>query len=117
MQLGRLGVWTFLDLMSAGEAAAFVQRVEALGYSTLWLPEAIGRDPFALIGYLMARTEQYWAGRHADDVVKLAQETRALARQVATAAKAHSLTRANTAFEKMNKTCNTCHDLHPEKRP
>ena len=58
MKLGRLGVWTFLDLMSAGEAAAFVQRVEALGYSTLWLPEAIGRDPFALIGYLMARTER-----------------------------------------------------------
>jgi probable F420-dependent oxidoreductase len=58
MQLGRLGVWTFLDLMSAGEAAAFVQRVEALGYSTLWLPEAIGRDPFTLLGYLAARTER-----------------------------------------------------------
>jgi probable F420-dependent oxidoreductase len=58
MQLGRLGVWTFLDLMSAAEAAAFVQRVEALGYSTLWLPEAIGRDPFALLGFLFARTEK-----------------------------------------------------------
>jgi probable F420-dependent oxidoreductase len=58
MELGRLGVWTFLDLMSAGEAAAFVQRVEALGYSTLWLPEAIGRDPFTLLGYLAARTER-----------------------------------------------------------
>jgi probable F420-dependent oxidoreductase len=57
MQLGRLGVWTFLDLMSAGEAAAFVARVEALGYSTLWLPEAIGRDPFTFLGYLAARTE------------------------------------------------------------
>lgn len=58
MQLGRLGVWTFLDLMPAAEAAAFVQRVEALGYSTLWLPEAIGRDPFALLGFLIARTER-----------------------------------------------------------
>lgn len=57
MQLGRLGVWTFLDLMSASEAAAFVARVEALGYSTLWLPEAIGRDPFTFLGYLFARTE------------------------------------------------------------
>ncbi|MBX3027235.1 TIGR03620 family F420-dependent LLM class oxidoreductase [bacterium] len=56
MDLGRLGVWTFLDLMSAGEAAAFAQRVEALGYTTLWLPEAIGRDPFALLGFLAART-------------------------------------------------------------
>jgi probable F420-dependent oxidoreductase len=58
MQLGRLGVWTFLDLMSAADAAAFVQRIEALGYSTLWLPEAIGRDPFALLGFLFARTEK-----------------------------------------------------------
>ncbi len=58
MQLGRLGVWTFLDLMSAADAAAFAQRIEAWGYSALWHPEAIGRDPFALLGYLAARTER-----------------------------------------------------------
>ncbi|MEO8603009.1 MAG: TIGR03620 family F420-dependent LLM class oxidoreductase [bacterium] len=58
MQLGRLGVWTFLDLMPAADAAAFAQRVEELGYSALWHPEAIGRDPFALLGYLVARTER-----------------------------------------------------------
>lgn len=57
-QLGRLGVWTFLDLMQAEEAATFVRRVEALGYSMLWLPEAIGRDPFTLLGFLAARTER-----------------------------------------------------------
>ena len=28
------------------------------GYGALWIPEAVGRDPFALIGYLAARTEQ-----------------------------------------------------------
>ena len=58
MERGRLGVWTFLDLMSAEEAAGFVRQVEALGYSTLWLPEAIGRDPFTFLGYLAARTER-----------------------------------------------------------
>lgn len=58
MDLGRLGVWTFLDLMGAEEAAGFVRQVEALGYSTLWLPEAIGRDPFTFLGYLAARTER-----------------------------------------------------------
>ncbi len=58
MQLGRLGVWTFLDLMPAAEAAAFAQRVEALGYSALWVPEAIGRDPFTFLGFLAARTEK-----------------------------------------------------------
>lgn len=58
MQLGRLGVWTFLDLMSAAEAATFAQQLEAWGYSALWIPEAIGRDPFAFLGYLAARTER-----------------------------------------------------------
>lgn len=65
---------------------------------------------------LMARTERYWASRHADDIVKLAQESKALAGQVARAAKAHELEQANEAFGKLNTTCNTCHDLHPEKR-
>jgi probable F420-dependent oxidoreductase len=58
MELGRLGVWTFLDLMSATEAAAFATRIETLGYSTLWVPEAIGRDPFTFLGFLAARTER-----------------------------------------------------------
>ena len=58
MELGRLGVWTFLDLMRADAAAAFAQRIEALGYSTLWIPEAVGRDPFAFLGFLAARTER-----------------------------------------------------------
>ena len=44
MELGRLGVWTFLDNMSAGAAATFARRIETLGYTALWIPEAIGRD-------------------------------------------------------------------------
>lgn len=56
-ELGRLGVWTWLDAMSADEAAAFARRIEGWGYSALWIPEAVGRDPFAFIGYLAARTE------------------------------------------------------------
>lgn len=55
-QLGRLGVWTWLDGMSAGAASEFCGRLEAWGYGTLWTPEAVGRDPFALIGFLAART-------------------------------------------------------------
>ena len=58
MQLGRLGVWTFLDFLSAAEAAAFAQKIETLGYAALWIPEAVGRDPFAFLGYLAARTER-----------------------------------------------------------
>lgn len=56
MQIGRLGVWTWLDSLSAPEAAEFAQRVEAWGYSALWVPEAIGREPFSFLGYLAGST-------------------------------------------------------------
>jgi alkanesulfonate monooxygenase SsuD/methylene tetrahydromethanopterin reductase-like flavin-dependent oxidoreductase (luciferase family) len=58
MELGKIGVWAGLDALSAQEAAAFAQRVEAMGYSALWIPEAVGRDPFSQIGYLAASTEK-----------------------------------------------------------
>jgi probable F420-dependent oxidoreductase len=58
MQLGRLGVWTWLDALPGTEAAAFARRVEAWGYSALWVPEAVGREPFAFLGFLAARTER-----------------------------------------------------------
>jgi probable F420-dependent oxidoreductase len=57
-EIGRLGVWTWLDGFSAPEAAEFAQKIEGLGYSALWVPEAVGRDPFSLLGYLAARTER-----------------------------------------------------------
>jgi len=57
MDLGRLGVWTWLDGLSGPETVAFVRRVESLGYGTLWVPEAVGRDPFATLGFLAAQTE------------------------------------------------------------
>ncbi len=57
-EIGRLGVWTALDDMSATQAAAFAQRLERWGFSALWTPEAVGRDPFTLLGYLAARTER-----------------------------------------------------------
>jgi probable F420-dependent oxidoreductase len=56
MQLGKLGVWTWLDAFSTEEAAAFAARVEAWGYGALWVPEAVGREPFSLLGYLAAKT-------------------------------------------------------------
>lgn len=50
------GVWYFTDGMAAGPAAEFAQRIETLGYSTLWLPDTIGRDPFAHIAWLASQT-------------------------------------------------------------
>lgn len=58
MELGKIGVWTWLDHLSAPESADFARRIEGMGYSALWIPEAVGRDPFSLIGYLAANTEK-----------------------------------------------------------
>lgn len=58
MQLGPLGVWAFTDRRSPQEVAAFAQRLEAWGYSALWIPEAVGRDPFAVHGFLAGQTSR-----------------------------------------------------------
>jgi len=58
MQLGRLGVWFFTDALAAPDAAAFARRVEALGYSALWIPEAVGREPFAHASWLLSNTQR-----------------------------------------------------------
>ena len=65
---------------------------------------------------LMGRTEDYWSAKKQADIVKLAQATRALARQLAADGKGGKLDAAATTFTRMNASCNTCHDLHPEKR-
>ncbi len=58
MQLGKLGVWAFTDTLTAGSAAAFAARAERWGYSTFWIPEAFGRNPFPFAAWLLARTDK-----------------------------------------------------------
>jgi probable F420-dependent oxidoreductase len=58
MQLGKLGVWTWLDAFPTAEAVRFAGQIEAWGYGALWIPEAVGREPFSLVGYLAARTQR-----------------------------------------------------------
>jgi probable F420-dependent oxidoreductase len=58
MDIGKLGIWFFLDAMSAGETVEFARTAERLGYGALWIPEAVGREPFAHIGFLAAHTEK-----------------------------------------------------------
>jgi len=55
-QIGRLGVWANTNALSAGEAAAFARRVEQWGYSALWIPEGIGRNPLVHAGWLLSHT-------------------------------------------------------------
>src|SRR5208337_4540458 len=58
MEIGKYGVWMFLDALTAPHSAQFARKVEKLGYSALWIPEAVGREPFAHAGYLAANTER-----------------------------------------------------------
>ncbi len=54
--LGRLGVWTWLEAYSANDCIALAQRLERQGYGALWVPEAFGRDPFVLLTLLARET-------------------------------------------------------------
>ena len=59
MDLGRVGLWTFqLDLQPAGLAREAAAELEELGYPTLWLPEAVGREPFVNSTMLLASTQK-----------------------------------------------------------
>ncbi|HVN88585.1 MAG TPA: TIGR03620 family F420-dependent LLM class oxidoreductase [Candidatus Binataceae bacterium] len=58
MDIGKIGIWFFLDGMNAAESVAFAQKVEKLGYGAMWIPEAVGREPFAHSAYLAAHTEK-----------------------------------------------------------
>ncbi len=57
-QLGKLGVWAFIDNMTAQEAVQFAQQLESWGYGALWIPEAVGRDPFSIISFMAAHTRK-----------------------------------------------------------
>jgi probable F420-dependent oxidoreductase len=58
MKPTKLGVWTGTDELSAAEAAVFAKQVEAWGYGTLWIPEAVGREVFSASAWLLANTSR-----------------------------------------------------------
>ena len=57
MELGRLGVWMWTDGLPPGQVEEAAQTSAGLGYGTQWIPEAVGREPFALAGWLLAHTK------------------------------------------------------------
>jgi probable F420-dependent oxidoreductase len=56
MQIDKLGVWAATDRFTASKAADFARRVEAWGYSALWIPEGMGREIFSASAWLLANT-------------------------------------------------------------
>jgi len=59
---GRYGVWSNFDRLPAKEVVAFAQQAERVGYQSFWTQESAGRDPFALLAHLAARTDQIGLG-------------------------------------------------------
>ena len=58
MDIGKVGIWFFLDAMTAPDSAEFAKQVEKNGYKVLWIPEAVGREPFAHAAYLLSHTDK-----------------------------------------------------------
>src|SRR5437773_4074369 len=54
--IGKIGIWFSHNAMSIAESVAFAQKVEDCGYGALWLPEAVGREPFVHLAYLASQT-------------------------------------------------------------
>jgi probable F420-dependent oxidoreductase len=58
-----VGLWTFqLDLQPAGAARETAAELEELGYPAVWLPEAVGREPFVNSALLLSATRDLVVG-------------------------------------------------------
>ena len=73
-------------------------------------------DALGKIDLLMAKTEDYWTSRKVADGVKLAKDAHALSTAALAAAKRGDMAAAGQSFDKLGATCNSCHELHLEKR-
>lgn len=59
VDLGRVGVWYgAIDALPTPEAQRAAQVIEELGYGSLWVAEAVGRDPFVSAAILLSATER-----------------------------------------------------------
>jgi probable F420-dependent oxidoreductase len=56
MDLGRIGIWAFLDMLPARDAQGAAKEIEDLGFGALWIPEALGREAFTSAAILLAGT-------------------------------------------------------------
>ncbi|MEL6985887.1 MAG: LLM class flavin-dependent oxidoreductase, partial [Actinomycetota bacterium] len=55
-RLGTTGVWFFTDMLDHGRSREVAARIEELGYSALWIPDTLGRDPFVNATLLLEAT-------------------------------------------------------------
>ena len=58
IDIGRFGIWSgVLDAHPTRDVQAACVELEAMGFPTLWIPEAVGRDPFVAAGTCLAATD------------------------------------------------------------
>ena len=60
--IGPIGVWSHLDTLPATALRGYVRRAAELGYGALWVPETVGREPFALLGAIAEAADGMWLG-------------------------------------------------------
>jgi len=59
INLGRVGLWTAdFDLQPMAKAQEAIAQVEAMGFGTVWVPEAVLREPFASTSLLLSATKK-----------------------------------------------------------
>ncbi len=59
LKLGRIGIWTAdFDLQPMAKAQEAIAQVEAMGFGTVWVPEAVLREPFASTSLLLSATKK-----------------------------------------------------------
>ena len=59
INLGRVGLWTAdLDLQPMVKAQEAIAQAEEMGFGTVWVPEAVLREPFASTSLLLSATKK-----------------------------------------------------------
>jgi len=59
LNIGRVGIWTSaLDSQPTSSAQEAAAELDELGFGALWIPEAVGRDPFVAAATLLSVTDR-----------------------------------------------------------
>jgi probable F420-dependent oxidoreductase len=61
-QLGRLGVWYPIDRLDGAGLRRLLSKVEELGFSTFWYPEALEYESFSIASFMLANTSRLIIG-------------------------------------------------------
>lgn len=61
-RVAHVGMWAHLDSLAIDDLRAFAKQVEGLGFGAIWVPETVGREPFALMGVLSSATRRIGLG-------------------------------------------------------